>query len=100
MSFTFPNKTKFTIYTKTNCSYCKEVKTLLEDNHIEYDNIQCDDYLTDTRDAFLTFIKIIAEKEWKTFPMVFDNKGQFIGGFDDTQNYLKRICNFDTTCDF
>lgn len=100
MSFTFPNKTKFTIYTKSNCKYCTKVKLLLEDNNIAYESINCDDYLINERDAFLIFIKILAEKEWKTFPMVFNNKAEFVGGFDETEHYLKKIVSFDTTCDF
>ena len=100
MSFAFPNNTKFTIYTKTNCKYCTQVKILLEDNNIEYETINCDNYLTNNRELFLDFIKTIAQKEWKSFPMVFDDKGSFIGGFDDTQNYLKKIINFDNTTDF
>jgi len=100
MSFAFPNKTKFTLYTKSNCNYCTKVKLLLEDNNIEYDSINCDNYLNVSREAFLIFIKIIAEKEWKTFPMVFNDKGEFIGGFNETQNYLKKHINFDNTCDF
>jgi len=100
MSFTFPNKTKFTIYTKSECKFCTSVKMLLEDSNIEYDSINCDDYLKNDRDDFLMFIKSLTNREWKTFPMVFDNQAQFIGGFNETQNYLPKILNFDDKCDF
>lgn len=93
--FQLPNKDIFTIYTKTKCDYCRKVKLLLEDNDIEYVVINCDNYLANNRDDFLSFIKDVSCRDWKTFPIVFDDKEKFIGGFTETQKYLEKKLNFD-----
>ena len=79
--FQNPSKDRFTIYTKTKCEYCTKVKLLLEDNDIEYIAINCDNYLMNNRDDFLSFIKDLASREWKTFPIVFDDVGNVVGGY-------------------
>lgn len=94
-AFDMPDKEKFTIYTKAKCEYCTKVKILLEDNDINYVVINCDDYLRNDRDEFLSFIKNVVGKEWKTFPIVFNEKGYFIGGFKETREYLEKNLNFD-----
>ena len=35
----------FTIYTKSGCGNCIKVKTLLDENKIKYNKIECDEYL-------------------------------------------------------
>lgn len=90
-----PNKDKFTIYSKDKCEYCIKVKILLEDANIQHDIIKCDTYLADNRDEFLDLIKGFIGKEWKTFPIVFNDKGEFVGGFKETEKYLEKILHFD-----
>jgi glutaredoxin len=80
---------EFTIYTKSNCSYCSKVKQLLHDHKIEYVEINCDKYLIDDKVLFLSYIKSVANKEHNTFPMVF-NKKVFIGGYTDTVKYIEK----------
>ena len=46
--------------------------------------MRCDEYLLENKEKFLDFIKTKAEKEYKTFPMVF-LEGKFIGGFMETK---------------
>ena len=87
MEFPEPQATGFTVYTKTDCSYCVKVKFLLEEFEHTYTAINCDEYLTD-KPAFLTFIQGIAGKEHKTFPIVFFD-GKYIGGFDNTMHFLR-----------
>ena len=92
MSFEAPSQTGFTIYSKSNCSFCTKVKQLLTDNQIFFVEIQTDDYLLEDKEAFLLFIAGLIKKEYRTFPMVF-NHGQFIGGFTDTESFVnKQLC--------
>ena len=79
MEFAKPVPKGYTIYTKSGCSFCQKLKSLLTDLEIPYVVIDCDKYL-ETREEFLEFIKITAKKEYKTFPMVFYD-GMFVGGY-------------------
>lgn len=90
--FIEPNKIGYTVYTKSNCIYCTNVKTLLS-KVSDLSLIDCDAYLLDQRDAFLEWIKTIVGKEYKTFPIVFYN-GFFIGGFTETKEYYDSINSF------
>jgi glutaredoxin 3 len=86
MEFPAPQSTGYTIYTKTDCSYCTKVKILLEELGHTYTAVNCDEYLAE-KEAFLTFIRGIAAKEHKTFPIIFFD-GKYIGGYDDTMRFL------------
>jgi glutaredoxin len=95
VEFSKPSEEGFTIYTKTNCKYCKLVKELLEKNNIQSNIIECDEYLyeTDTKGSFVYYInQHYIQKfyvgEYRTFPMVFFNK-KFIGGYTDTLKFIK-----------
>lgn len=90
-----PSKGSFTVYSKDKCEYCVKVKMLLEDANVKHDVIKCDTYLVNDRDQFLEFIKNLVGKEWKTFPIVFDDKGEFIGGFKETQKYIEKTLDFE-----
>lgn len=83
MEFIVPSVSIFTIYGKSGCPYCDKVKALLDEYKQEFTYVNCDEYLLADRDAFLGFIRTVAGKEYKTFPMVFSPKG-FIGGYTDT----------------
>ena len=87
MEFPAPEPTGFTVYTKTDCSYCVKVKILLEEFEQTFTVINCDEYLMD-KPAFLTFVQGIAGKEHKTFPIVFFD-GKYIGGYDTTMHFLR-----------
>ena len=65
---------KFTIYSKSGCINCRKVKDLLKSNNIEYEIIDCDDYLLEDKDKFLFFIQSYSNVECKTFPMVFHDE--------------------------
>jgi glutaredoxin len=73
--------TQYTIYSKSGCPNCKKVKELLETQKITF-----------------TVIQELTSREWKTFPIVFNND-QFIGGFTDTRVYLENLAekNLDFT---
>jgi glutaredoxin len=88
------SSTDFTIYSKSGCINCRKVKELLKNNKQIYVVIDCDDYLLEDKEFFLSFIKNCAKKECKIFPMVF-HKGDFIGGYDETATYLDKINAFN-----
>lgn len=79
----------YTIYTKSNCKYCRTVKALLP--HARF--VNCDTYLTKDRDAFLAFVDAMTDKKPRTFPMVFLNH-VYLGGCAETQAYLKELEDF------
>jgi glutaredoxin len=89
-----PSTKDFTIYSKSGCINCRKVKDFLKNNNQSYEVIDCDDYLFENKEFFLSFINNCAKKECKIFPMVF-NKGDFIGGYDETVTYLDKIKAFD-----
>jgi glutaredoxin len=93
-----PIQNEFTIYSKLGCGNCQKVKRLFVQKKIAFSVIDCDDYLLENKEKFLAFMKEIIGKEWKTFPMVFDEKGQFIGGFTETEEMFKK--NLDFVQDF
>lgn len=98
MLFEEPSENNFTIYSKSGCINCRKVKDLLKSKNIEYEIIDCDDYLLENKEMFLSFIQSYSSSAWKSFPIVFFNK-QFIGGLDETQTFLKDIekSNLDFT---
>ena len=91
-----PSDKCFTVYSKTNCKYCVLVKSLLDENKIPYNEINCDNYLGEDKSYFLNFIKEKAGRDYKTFPMVFCD-GKFVGGFVETD---RLIMDFDESVEF
>ena len=83
----------YTIYTKSGCHNCTKVKNLLKNEKNKLLLIDCDDYLIENKTEFLEFMKNKIGKEWKTFPMVFDNN-IFIGGFDEIKKYKEKLDAF------
>ena len=94
-----PLKTGFTVYSKSGCPNCTKVKKLLAEKKVFFIVIDCDDYIIEDKENFLLFIKERVNKEYKTFPMVF-NDGNFVGGFTETQDYFNKLLTFDEKSDF
>ena len=92
-----PSKKIFTIYSKSGCPNCIKVKRLLQEKHINFTVIDCDEFILENKDIFLKFIQNLANKEYKTFPMVFDDNNQFIGGFIETHEYIDTFLTFNET---
>lgn len=88
--YMYPIPNEYTVYSKHGCSYCHKVKKLLVQKNIVFSVIDCDEYLLENKEKFLAFIKEITGKDWKTFPLVFDDKQVFIGGFNETEELLKK----------
>lgn len=96
--FDKPSKTtQYTIYSKSGCPNCKKVKELLETQKITFTIIDCDEYLIESKSEFLNFIQELTSREWKTFPIVFNND-EFVGGYTDTKVYLENLV--ENTLDF
>lgn len=89
-SYVHPYSNVFTIYTKSNCIYCLKVKQMLADFGIYFQEVNCDKYIQDDKLNFLSFIKIFANKQYNTFPIVFDDSTNFIGGYTETVKFLER----------
>jgi len=90
MNFEEPFENKFTIYSKSGCINCRKVKDLLKSGGFEYEIVDCDDYLLEDKENFLSFIKSYSVVEWKSFPIVFFN-GKFIGGLSETHSSLETL---------
>jgi glutaredoxin len=90
-----PFENSFTIYTKSGCKFCTEVKKLLKSLNIFFQIIDCDDYIVENKQTFLDFIQNLTKSEIKTFPIVFNEKKEYIGGYIDTEKYLEPKLSFD-----
>jgi glutaredoxin len=88
MDFEKPSINNFTIYSKSGCINCRKLKDYFKKNNIEYEVIECDDYLLEDKENFLLFIKNYSKVEWKIFPMVFFDTN-FIGSFNETIQFLE-----------
>ena len=87
-NFIYPNET-WTIYTKSNCMFCNQIKKLLEKENFTI--INCDKWLEEqeTKNIFLDMIEKLIGRKYNTFPIVFYNR-KFVGGFVETQKYLEK----------
>lgn len=94
--FSEPTNNGFFIYSKTKCSYCDKVKQLLKNNRYSYSEVNCDEYLSNEtkKESFLSFIELLTNRDYRTFPMVFKD-GVFIGGFTDTREYIEKLLCFE-----
>jgi glutaredoxin len=99
MDFFTPLENGFTIYSKSGCPNCTKVKKLLLDKQSFFVDISCDEYLIEDKEDFLSFIKERANKEYRTFPMVFKDR-KFIGGFAETQLHFDKLLCFGGGDDF
>jgi glutaredoxin len=94
-----PEETGFTIYSKSGCPNCTRIKKTLSEKKQTFIEINCDEYLIEDKESFLSFIKSLSQKESKVFPMIFNN-GTFIGGFNETQEFLDKQLAFDENTSF
>ena len=70
------------IYSKSGCIFCIKTKELLEENQLHYKQVE----LSNNRDLHL---KLAKQTGQTTVPYIFVNN-EFIGGFQDLQNLIKR----------
>jgi glutaredoxin len=85
----------YTVYSKSGCINCTKIKKLLLEKKIFFLDVQCDEFLLEDKEQFLLFINEKAQKECKTFPMIFYN-GEFVGGYNEVKiNIEKSEIKFD-----
>lgn len=94
-----PLENGFTIYSKSGCINCRNIKKLLLEKKIFFLEVHCDEYLIENKEQFLLFIKNETLIDYKTFPMIFNN-GTFIGGFNETVDYINKMEAFEENNDF
>ena len=98
MEFPMPEKDQFTVYSKSGCINCSKIKNLLKEKGLAFNIIDCDEFILENKEEFLTFMKEIIGKEYRMFPMVFDNI-KFIGGYNETVSYFtslqEKMLDFD-----
>ncbi len=90
MEFPTPEKGQITVYSKSGCINCTKVKALLTEKSLLFNVIDCDEFILENKEEFLAFIKNIIGKEYRMFPMVFDNN-KFIGGYNETVSYVTSL---------
>ena len=78
----------YTIYTKSLCPSCTEVKKLLP--KAKY--VNCDEYLEEA-DEFLDFIWSLTDKTPSTITMVFKD-GVYVGGYKEVANTFSMEAEF------
>ena len=78
-SHPFNSDDNIIVYTKDNCTWCKQLKVLLKNNNIIYDEIILDDK---------SFAKLKKQEDISTVPQLYKN-GIKIGGFDDVFSILR-----------
>lgn len=83
-----PSDGVYTIYTKSNCTYCVKVKDVLQKEPVVI--VNCDAFLENDRDAFLETMDALTGTIHRTFPFVFHNL-DFIGGCDNTIEYYEKM---------
>jgi glutaredoxin len=89
-----PLKNGITIYSKSGCPNCVNVKTLLKNYktkhpEFEFNIIDCDEFLIEDKSGFLSFIKNKTNEDRKIFPIVLINE-KLIGGFAETKEYIEK----------
>ena len=89
--YELPAEKGYTIYTKSQCSFCVKSKTLLKAE--AFTMIDCDEYIIDDKDSFLQFIEGLIGKSYRTFPMIFHD-GKFLGGYAETKEHYEKACAF------
>jgi glutaredoxin len=72
----------YTVYTKSNCSYCDKIKVLMDEYNENVNYISCDEWLVSKRILFLNIMRAKTLKDEITFPIIFF-EGKYIGGFNE-----------------
>lgn len=70
----------FTVYTKSNCAYCRMAKNLLDKQQVKYEEVSLDN------PAFLSKFKEMFPNV-RTVPLII-NEDNVIGGYNDLRKYL------------
>jgi hypothetical protein len=66
---------------------------------LNFNVINCDEYLIEDRQGFLLFVNSCAKKDTGGFPKVFRN-GQFVGWYKETKELVDKMLAFVEDCEF
>jgi glutaredoxin len=77
---------KYTIIGREGCKYCTLARDLVEKNGHTYD------YVDITGNGVARAVFILAG--WHTVPQIFDEKGQWIGGYETVKERLETGRNY------
>ncbi len=94
MDFEKPKEKDFTVYSKSDCINCRKIKDLLKSEKLNFVVIDCDEYLFEDKENFLSFINHYTKSNCRVFPMVFYN-GEFVGGFNETKSVIDKLIAFN-----
>ena len=78
--------TEFIIYTGNFCGYCMAAKRMFKQKNLTFKEINFDEH-PDIRN------EVVTTTGRRTVPVIFDLRGEtpmYIGGFDETNSYLKK----------
>ena len=88
MNYPSVSNSGYTIFSKSNCSYCVKAKNLLADFDLTIYN--CDEFLEKDKEDFLNYIKKICGKQHNSFPIIFKDSN-YVGGYSELLVLLKDI---------
>lgn len=80
----------FTIYSKSGCPNCINVKRRIQEQYLLHKIVDCDDYLLEDKEQFLSLMESRIGKPYTTFPMVFYD-GKFVGGWRETNHFIENL---------
>jgi glutaredoxin 3 len=90
MEFEKPLNSGFTIYSKSGCPNCVKAKALLSSKHLLLKVVNCDEYIIEDKDSFLSYITTLSNAEVKMFPIVFYD-GKFVGGYNEMITFVEEL---------
>jgi glutaredoxin len=100
MEFEYPCNQGFTIYSKSGCPNCTKVKHMLNAKNITFNVIDCDEYILENKELFLSVINKLSQIDIKQFPIIFYD-GILVGGYNETKEYIsKNFLSFEDNLDF
>jgi len=99
MEYEKPLKKGFTVYSKSGCPNCSKVKQLIKEKNYDFLIIDCDEYLIEDKENFLSYMKTISSNDITSFPIIFYNE-KFIGGYKETVDYVNKVLEIDFEEDF
>lgn len=85
-----PSTTGFTIYSKSGCKNCSEIKNYLKTKNYIFTEVNCDDNLIEDKEGFLSIINYLCGQPCKTFPMIFF-EGKFVGGYIECITFIAKM---------
>jgi glutaredoxin len=91
--YELPAENDYTIYSKSGCPNCLKIKKYLCEAGAKLLVINCDEYILENKENFLSFIEALVGKEVKIFPMVFYD-GRYIGGYTETEQHYNMNAAF------